>query len=87
GKNIWGITSFKIGKNGLVTAGYGVNTGDVNDNVYMSSTKGDASTWNVGGKYKLTKKSSLIIGFNSFDRDGGDDTETFTVGIDSKFGY
>ena len=87
GTNIWGIASYKVGKNGLLTAGYGTNTGDVSDNVYTSSTKGDADTWNIGGKYKLTKKSSLIVGFNSFDREGGDDAQTFTIGVDSKFGY
>ena len=87
GTNIWAHASYKVGKHGLVTASYGINQGDPSDNVYTSATKGDATTWSIGGKYKLTKKSALIVGYNSHNRDGGDVSQTFTVGIDAKFGY
>ncbi|MES9851090.1 MAG: porin [Candidatus Thiodiazotropha sp. L084R] len=87
GTNIWAHASYKVGKHGLVTASYGINEGDPSDNVYTSDTKGDAATWSIGGKYMLTKNSALIVGFNDHDRDGGDDAQTFTVGIDAKFGY
>ncbi|MES9831935.1 MAG: porin [Candidatus Thiodiazotropha sp. DIVDIV] len=87
GTNIWAHASYKVGKHGLVTASYGINEGDPSDNVYTSDTKGDATTWSIGGKYMLTKNSALIVGYNDHDRDGGDDAQTFTVGIDAKFGY
>lgn len=87
GTNIWVNVAQKIGENGLVTVSVGTNEGDPSDNVYTSATKGDAITYSVGGKYMLTKKSALIIGYNVFDRDGvAETTDTFTVGINSRFG-
>ena len=87
GQNYWAHGSYKLNKVILLTASYGFNGGDQNDNVYMSSTKGDANTWSLGAKYMLTKKSAIIAGYNDFNRDGGDHAKTFTIGIDSKFGY
>lgn len=46
----------------------------------------DIDTWSLGAKYGLTKKSELFAAYNS--RDEGDNTfDTFTVGINAKFGY
>lgn len=87
GTNYWVHASYKVGKSGLVTASYGINEGDPSDNVYTSTTKGDADTFSIGGKYKLNKRADLIAGYNSHERDGGDDADTITVGIDMKFGY
>lgn len=86
GTNIWVHATKNIGENGLLTAGVGTNTGDPSDNVYTSSTLGDALTWHVAGKYKLTKKSYLVAGYNAHDRDGKPAVNTITVGIDTRFG-
>lgn len=86
GTNYWLHGSKKMG-NTLLTASYGVNEGDPTDNVYTSATKGDADTYSLGVQYSLNKKAKLIAGYNSHERDGGDDSQTFTVGFKSKFGY
>ncbi|MDR9498991.1 MAG: porin [Hydrogenovibrio sp.] len=82
GNNIFAIVSQKIGKNGLVTASYGRNEG-ATDNVYGEE---DSHTYNIGAKYKLTKKSALIAGYSHHERDDKD-AQTITLGIDAKFGY
>ncbi|WP_029408512.1 porin [Thiomicrorhabdus sp. Milos-T2] len=83
GKNTFAVVSQKVGKNGLLTASYGINEAG-QDNAY--STTDDATTIGLGGKYKLTKKSAIFAGWTQHER-GSDDATTFTVGIDAKFGY
>jgi len=83
GKNTFAVVSQKVGKNGLLTASYGINEASV-DNAY--STTNDATTIGLGGKYKLTKKSAIFAGWTQHKR-GSNDVTTFTVGIDAKFGY
>lgn len=83
GKNKFAIVSKKIGKNGLVTASYGVNEAG-SDNAYSQTD--DAKTFGIGGKYKLTKKSAIIAGWSKHER-GSDEATTLTLGIDAKFGY
>lgn len=83
GKNIFAVVSQKVGKNGLLTASYGMNEAS-KDNAY--STTDDATTIGLGGKYMLTKKSAIFAGWTKHER-GTKDATTFTVGIDAKFGY
>ncbi|MBO1927259.1 porin [Thiomicrorhabdus sp. 6S2-11] len=83
GENIFAIVSQKIGKNGLLTASYGVNKAS-SDNAYSQTE--DASTIGLGGKYMLTKKSAFVLGWSRYER-GVEEVSTFTVGIDAKFGY
>jgi len=86
GTNLFAVVTQKVGKNGLLTASYGVNQGG-SDNVYsLSHNNEDATTIGLGAKYKLTKKSALILGWSKFERDAVD-ASTFTLGIDAKFGY
>jgi predicted porin len=85
GENMFAIVSQKIGKYGLVTAGYGTNLAS-NDNAYTVKNDNDSSSISVGAKYFLTKKSALIAGYNNYER-GKEKSSTFTVGIDAKFGY
>jgi len=82
GTNTFAIVSQKMGKNGMVSASYGVNQGD-SSSVYGTD---DGTTIGLGGKYKLTKKSALIAGWSKHER-GDYNASTFTVGIDAKFGY
>ncbi|MDZ7802722.1 porin [Thiohalophilus sp.] len=46
----------------------------------------DIDTWSLGAKYDLTKKSELFAAFNSRD-EGANTFDTFTVGLNAKFGY
>lgn len=46
----------------------------------------DIDTWSLGAKYGLTKKSELFAAYNSRD-EGANTFDTFTVGINAKFGY
>lgn len=85
GENMFAIVSQKIGKHGLVTAGYGTNLAS-NDNAYTVKNDHDSSSISVGAKYFLTKHSALIAGYNNYER-GEEKSSTFTVGIDAKFGY
>ncbi|MDX1351469.1 MAG: porin [Thiomicrorhabdus sp.] len=83
GMNKFAIVSQKVGKNGLLTASYGVNEAG-SDNAYSKTD--DGTTIGIGGKYMLTKKSALIAGWSKHER-GSDEATTFTLGIDAKFGY
>lgn len=83
GKNVFMIASQKVGKNGLLTASYGLNEAG-KDNAYSKTD--DATTIGLGGKYMLTKKSAIIAGWSQHER-GNDNATTFTLGIDAKFGY
>lgn len=48
----------------------------------------DWANWSVGVKYALTKKSELLAAYNQRQNDtDGLDFNTFTVGINAKFGY
>ncbi|MGE4502291.1 MAG: porin [Thiomicrospira sp.] len=86
GKNIFAVAGYTFG-NTLVTASYGLNQGD-DKSVYG---KKDATTLGVGVKYKMNKYASLIAGYSTHGRDTNTglsrEANTFTVGIDSKFGY
>lgn len=83
GENMFAIVSQKVGQYGLVTAGYGTNLAS-KDNAYSKTD--DSTVMNVGAKYFLTKKSALLVGYNKYER-GVEDSSTFTMGVDIKFGY
>lgn len=83
GENMFVIVTQKVGQHGVVTAGYGTNIAGKN-NLY--SAKDDSTNMNVGAKYFLNKKSALILGYNKYER-GDEDSSTFTMGVDIKFGY
>lgn len=83
GENMFAVVTQKVGKHGLLTATVGTNKAS-DDNAY--SQDDDSIHYALGAKYKLTKKSALIAGWNTYER-GDAEAMAFTVGIDAKFGY
>ncbi|MBE0471392.1 MAG: porin [Methyloprofundus sp.] len=84
GTNIFAVASYQVG-NALFTLSGGLNQVD-SDSTKNAYNDEDATTLNVGTKYKLNKNASLIAGYSTFTRDNVT-ANTVTVGIDSKFGY
>lgn len=84
GVNNFIIATQKIGKNGLLTASYGLNQAG-SKNAYSKTD--DATTINLGGKYMLTKNSALVAGWSQYERSNVEKATTFTLGVDAKFGY
>ncbi|UQB43041.1 porin [Thiomicrospira microaerophila] len=86
GKNMFAVAGLYAGHS-TFTASYGINQGDTNNTF---GTK-DATTMNLGYKYKLNRRSDIIAGYSIHERDTNAGlarkASTFTVGIDAKFGY
>lgn len=87
GTNIFAVAAYRMGHS-LFTASYGLNQGDKKKNAYGEK---DATTMNLGYKYKLNQRSDIIAGYSIHERDTntgqGRTANTFTIGIDAKFGY
>lgn len=45
------------------------------------------NTWSIGAKYKLTDRSELFAAYVNRDRQNHDRLNTFTVGVNAKFGF
>lgn len=81
GTNTYVNGIYTIGKNRIIAA-YGQNRDGA---VYGNK---DWNNWSLGVKRKLNKKSEVFVAYNSRQDDtAGLDDNTFTTGINVKFGY
>jgi len=81
GRNFYLNGIFRMGNARFIGA-YGQNR---DASVYKND---DYNNWSIGMKYALNKKSELLAAYNSRMNDTQDTEEnTFTIGMNAKFGY
>ncbi len=81
GKNFYINGIYKMGNTRFIAA-YGQNR---DASVYKND---DYNNWTIGVKYALNKKSELLAAYNSRMNDTQNTEEnTFTIGMNAKFGY
>jgi|GEM_PF-3279259 len=81
GKNWYLNGIYRIGHTRLIAA-----YGESNDRVANGNK--DWNNWSIGAKYDLTKKSELLAAWNRRTDDTDNlDFDTFTIGVNAKFGY